>query len=93
LEEERDSGNTRKNEYTPKEIELMKTQYGKLSEDWRQFNTILSGIPTVAVSIMAGIIIVAYQPGLAGWPRFVSLAIGSLFLFALTIEVVKKEFI
>jgi hypothetical protein len=28
---------------------------------------------------------------LQGWPRFVSLAIGSLFLFVLTIEVVKKR--
>jgi hypothetical protein len=42
---------------------------------------------------MAGIIVVAYRPELAGWPRFVSLAIGSLFLFGLTIEVIKKEYI
>ena len=91
MEEEPQSGKTRKNEQTHDEIELMKTQYVKLSEDWRQFNTILWGIPAIAVSIMAGIILVAYQPGLAGWPRFVSLAIGSLFLFALTIEVIKKR--
>jgi hypothetical protein len=91
LEKEPQSGKTTKNEYRSDEIDLMKIQYAKLAEDWRQFNTILWGIPAIAVSIMAGIIVVAYQPGLAGWPRFVSLAIGSLFLFALTIEVIKKR--
>jgi hypothetical protein len=40
---------------------------------------------------MTGIIVVAYQPGLEGWPRFVSLAVGSIFLFALTLEAVKKR--
>jgi hypothetical protein len=69
----------------------IRIQYSKLSEDWRQFNNILWGIPSVAVSIMVGIIAVAYQPGLAGWPRFVALAIGSLFLFALALEVAKKR--
>ena len=72
-------------------FDSLKTQYDKLSEDWRQFNNILWGIPSVAVSIMAGIIVVAYQPQLEGWPRFITLSIGSLFLFALTLEVSKKR--
>jgi hypothetical protein len=72
-------------------FDSLKTQYDQLSEDWRHFNNILWGIPAVAVSIMAGIIVVAYQPELDGWPRFVSLTIGALFLFALTIEVIKKR--
>jgi len=69
----------------------LKIQYEQLSEDWRHFNNILWGIPAVAVSIMAGIILVSYQSALAGVPRFVSLTIGALFLFALTIEVIKKR--
>lgn len=43
-------------------FDSLKTQYDKLSEDWRQSNNILWGIPSVAVSIMVGIIVVAYQP-------------------------------
>jgi len=73
------------------EREDLRIQYNKLAEDWRQFNTILWGIPAVAVSIMAGIIVVAYQSGMAGPARLVSLIIGSIFLFALTLEVIKKR--
>lgn len=42
---------------------------------------------------MTGIIIAAYQPhiDLEGWPRIASLSLGSLLLFALTIETVKKR--
>ena len=74
------------------EIDAIKIQYNKLAEDWRQFDTILWGIPTVAVfnygghycrCISAGIIRLA--------EHFVSLVIGSLFLFGLTIEVMKKR--
>lgn len=68
----------------------MKTQYQKLGEDWRHFNSIIWGIPSVAVAIMTGIIITAYQPQLVGWPRFTSLAVGSLFLFALAVELSRK---
>jgi hypothetical protein len=64
-------------------------QYNKLSEDWRQLNSMLWGIPSVAISIMAGIVVVSYQLEL-GWPRFVTLVVGSIFLFALTLEVLKK---
>jgi hypothetical protein len=41
---------------------------------------------------MSGIIVIAYQPALhlEGWSRFVLLAISSLFLIALTLEVIKK---
>ena len=48
--------------------EGIKIQYDKLDEDWRQFNTILWGIPAVAISIMAGIIVVVYNQELEGWP-------------------------
>ncbi|HEY7079671.1 MAG TPA: hypothetical protein VH500_08220 [Nitrososphaeraceae archaeon] len=67
------------------------SQYNKLSEDWRQFNSILWGIPTIAVAIMGGVVVAAFQPGLLGWPRFVLLVVGSFFLFALTIETIKKR--
>jgi hypothetical protein len=71
--------------------ETLKTQYDRLSEDWRHFNNLLWGIPSVAVSILAGIIVAAYQPSLAGWPRIALLVAGCLFLFAITYEVVKKR--
>lgn len=75
------------------EEEAMRIQYTKLSSDWTHFNTIIWGVPTVAIAIMIGILIGAYQ-NLGNWPlpRIISLSIGSLFLFALTIEVVKKRF-
>jgi hypothetical protein len=37
---------------------------------------------------MAGIVVAAYQPYLTGSPRIISLAIGSLFLLALSLEVI-----
>jgi hypothetical protein len=69
----------------------IKLQYEKLANDWRHFNTIVWGIPTVAVAIMASIVIAAYGVGVEGWPRIASLSLGSLLLFALTIETVKKR--
>jgi hypothetical protein len=80
-----------KAECTGGEKDLMKTQYGKLSDDWRHFNTIIWGVPSVAIAIMTGVILVAYNPDLEGWPRIMTLSVGSLFLFALTIELVKKR--
>jgi hypothetical protein len=76
-----------------KKFDAIKAQYDKISNDWRHFNTIIWGIPSVAVAIMTGIIIAAYQPhiDLEGWPRIASLSLGSLLLFALTIETVKKR--
>jgi hypothetical protein len=71
--------------------DAIETQYNKLSEDWRQFNNILWGIPTIAVAIMGGIVVAAYQEQLAGIPRFVLLVVGSIFLFVLTFEVLKKR--
>jgi hypothetical protein len=71
--------------------DAIKTQYEKLSEDWRQYNNVLWGIPAIAVSIMAGVVVAAYQTELAGWPRFIVLAVGSFFLFVLTLEVIKKR--
>ena len=68
-----------------------RTQYDKLANDWRHINTIIWGIPAVAVTIMAGIIVAAYSKELDGWPRIVLLGVGALFLFALTVEIVKKR--
>jgi hypothetical protein len=80
-----------KEEYTQGQKDLMITQYSKLSDDWRHFNTIIWGVPSVAIAIMTGVILVAYSPDLEGWPRITTLSVGSLFLFALTIELVKKR--
>ncbi len=68
----------------------IKTQYDKLAEDWRHINTMIWGVPAVAISIMTGLIFAAYQPQLEGWPRIMSLGVGALLLFALTVEVIKK---
>jgi hypothetical protein len=40
---------------------------------------------------MTGVIVATYSPYLEGWPRIAALGVGSLFLFALTIEIIKKE--
>ncbi len=67
-----------------------KNQYDELSQYWRHFNSIIWAIPTVAVTLIAGIIIGAFQKEIVGWPRFAVLAIGSAILFALTIELSRK---
>jgi len=67
------------------------TQYDRLSEDWRHVNNIMWGIPSIAVSIFTGIIVAAYQPDLAGWPRITALGVGSIFLFSITVEIIKKR--
>ena len=76
------------------EKEAMKIQYNKLANDWTSFNNLIWAVPTVAVVIMSGMLVAAYRPELSGWPqvRIVILSLGSLFLFALTVEVVKKRF-
>jgi tetratricopeptide (TPR) repeat protein len=66
-------------------------QYDKLAQDWRDINNIIWGIPAVAISIMTGIIVASYQAGLMGWPRIILLGVGSILLFALSLEVVKKR--
>ena len=66
-------------------------QYNRLSEDWRQFNNLVWGIPTIAVAIMGGIVVAAYQPELVGWPHFAVLLVGSIFLLVLMLEVAKKR--
>jgi hypothetical protein len=65
-------------------------QYDKLAQDWRHINTMIWAVPTVAISIMTGILIGTYGH-LNGLPRVLSLGLGSLLLFALTIELVKKR--
>ena len=73
-------------------IDALKKQYDKLTEDWRYFNNLIWGVPTVAIAIMTGIMIGAYQNLHDGsWERIASLSIGSFFLLALTIEVIKKK--
>lgn len=66
-------------------------QYDKLANDWRHINTIVWGIPTVAVTLVAGVIVAAYGQKLEGWPLIVILGLGALLLFALTVEAVKKR--
>jgi hypothetical protein len=77
------------------EKEVMKIQYEKLSNDWRSFNNLIWAVPTVAVAIMSGMLIAAYREEFNVIPqvRIAILGLGSLFLFALTIEVIKKNFI
>lgn len=40
---------------------------------------------------MTEVIVAAYSPYLEGWPRIAALGVSSLFLFALTIEIIKKR--
>jgi hypothetical protein len=72
-------------------LDRIKMQYDRLAQDWRQVHTVIWGIPTVAVAIITGILVGAYQPQLIGYPRIVALAMGSVFLFALTGQIVKKR--
>jgi 5-hydroxyisourate hydrolase-like protein (transthyretin family) len=76
------------------EKQVMKIQYDKLVNDWRSFNNLIWAVPTVAIAIMSGMLIAAYRPEFDLLPqvRIVILSLGSLFLFALTVEVVKKRF-
>ena len=67
------------------------SQYEKLGNDWRAVNQIIWQIPTAAIAITTGIIIAAYQQYLVGLPRIFILIIGSLLLFSLAIESVKKR--
>jgi hypothetical protein len=74
-------------------IDALKKQYDKLTEDWRYFNNLIWGVPTIAIAVMTGIMIGAYHNLHDGtWERIASLSIGSFFLLALTIEVVKKRY-
>lgn len=73
-------------------MNALKTQYERLASYWMHFNTIIWAVPTIAITIMTGILIGSYRMELDGLPRIVSLSIGSLFLFSLTIEVVKKRY-
>jgi hypothetical protein len=69
--------------------DAIKMQYDKLAGDWRHINLMIWGVPAVAISIMTGLVFAAYQ--LEGWPRIISLGVGALLLFALTVEVIKKR--
>jgi hypothetical protein len=65
------------------------TQYDRLCQDWRQVHNIMWAIPTLAVTIITGIIFAAYQ--LEDIPRITALGLGSILLFALTVEIIKKR--
>ena len=53
---------------------ILKTQYDKLTDDWRSFNNLIWGVPTVAIAIMTGILIGAYHSLAPGtWERIASL--------------------
>jgi len=66
-----------------------KTQYDRLTQDWRQIHNVIWGIPSIAISIISGVIIVAYN--IQGLPRILVLGLGSIFLFSMTVEIVKKR--
>ena len=66
-------------------------QYARLAEDWRHVNNLMWGIPSAAIAIISGVIVAAYQPDLIGFPRIITLGLGSIFLFALTVEIIKKR--
>jgi len=66
-------------------------QYERFAQDWRQIHTVVWGIPNVAVAILTGVIVAAYQDPLNGWPRIIVLSVGSILLFALTVELVEKR--
>jgi hypothetical protein len=74
--------------------EGIKIQYDKLTNDWRSFNNLIWAVPTVAVAIMSGMLVASYHGEFNNFPqvRIVILGLGSLFLFALTVEVIKKRF-
>ena len=65
-------------------------QYERLTEDWRFQHRLIWEIPTVGVTIMAGILAVSYTQ-LHMWPRFILLSIGAILLFGLAIAVVKQD--
>jgi len=69
----------------------IQTEYDRIAQDWRQIHTVVWGIPNVAVAILTGIVIAAYQSELDGWPRIAVLGAGSVLLFALTVEIVEKR--
>lgn len=64
-------------------------QYDRLCQDWRQIHNIIWGIRSVSVSIFTGVMVAAY--GLQGWQRVAVLGLGAIFLFAMTVETVKKS--
>src|SRR2546430_1745422 len=74
-------------------IDALKIQYDKLTSHWTSFNNLIWAVPTVAIAIMTGILIGAYDRlGEGTYERIATLSVGSLFLFALTIEVIKKRY-
>ena len=64
-------------------------QYNRFAEDWRYVNTIIWQLPSIVISIMAGIVAVAFTL-VEGWPRIMVLSAGSLFMFVLTIAVARQ---
>ncbi len=64
-------------------------QYSRFAEDWRHVNTIIWQLPSIAISIMGGLVAVAFN-FLEGWPRIMLLSAGSLFMFVLTIVVARQ---
>ena len=85
---ERKTSEEKHGEY-PNKIFNVDTQYNRFAEDWRHVNTIIWQLPSIAISIMGGIVAVAYN-FLEGWPRIMLLSTGSLFMFVLTIVVARQ---
>ncbi len=64
-------------------------QYNQCSEDWRQYNSTIWQIPSVAIAIASAILAVAYQNIQELLPRTVILFFGGLMLLTLTIALIK----
>ena len=50
--------------------DTLKMQYDALTNNWRHFNTIIWGVPAVAVAIMSGILVGAYSKDINNWPAY-----------------------
>ena len=66
-------------------------QYNQCSEDWRHYNAIIWQIPSVAITIAAAILAVAYQYIQELLPRTVILFFGGFILSSLTVALIKHR--
>ncbi len=60
-------------------------------ENWKYFNDLFWKVPAVAISIFTGIVFAAYDQKFDGLSRIAMLFIGTIFLLALTVELIKKR--
>jgi hypothetical protein len=72
------------------EDEARLAQYHRLAEDWRHISNLIWQMPSLAIALMAAILGVSYQ-FLGPFPRALLLAVGSIFLFSLSVAVAKHR--